>query len=505
MRINRRQKNFGRRGGADTAARNFADSLKGLRKFVERSTVGHAKAERLLNQNAKNFRSDTGECIFVAAHIWTEIFGGKNCAYLETNMADWLAHAVRTRDSNLVNVLGHLRYEGSGVEQNSDTAAELFRIAAEMDNPEAMVNLARLHRRGDGVNKDETEAFELYRRAAELGNETAMIETYVRYRDGEGVRKNLALAERWHDKIRDKLAAAAEDAYEMGYSYTINALVQYRYAEGRGIYQAHDEKFARQYFGQAMEYFRDAIRYGRRDAWQDLGQFYLYGYGVRKNLARALECFDKCGDWRILADYYLENGDSARAIQYYCKGGEWFYVGEIYRKAGDLERAGEWYAKYFGSYRPDDEHNVLKIAKMYRDGEDYEREAFDDEFEGAKLAADTAKAIAFFELAEDYCSVGDIHKAAGNFAEALAWYEKAVAGEHRAYAIFCIASTHQAAGNLDAAAEFYRQLVDFVPKRETFTSYSPNGKSVGQEYADPFEEYLIERARERLRELEESK
>lgn len=63
----------------------------------------------------------------------------------------------------------------------------------------------------------------LYRRAAELGNETGMIEFYVRYRDGEGVQKNRRLAAHWYEKIKERLAEVADEIYETGYHFALNA------------------------------------------------------------------------------------------------------------------------------------------------------------------------------------------------------------------------------------------------------------------------------------------
>ena len=60
-----------------------------------------------------------------------------------------------------------------------------------------------------------------------------------------------------------------------------------------------------------------------------------------------------------------------------------------------LEEAGRQYSKYHETYTSDDRDEVRKIARMYRDGKKYEREAFEDEFEGVKLNKDTTKAIEY--------------------------------------------------------------------------------------------------------------
>lgn len=426
-----RRKNFKRGAQESTDRKNFVDSLKGLRKIVTENIAGSFDAKRELEQYEKDFHSDSGECIYAAAQVWWEIFGGSRCTYIESNIPAWLTCAARTGDSSLFHAIARLYYEGGVIERDWEKAVEYLHAAVELKNAAAMVNLARLYRRGDGVSKDETKAFELYRRAAELGNKTAMIELYVRYRDGDGVQKNQTLAERWYEQIKSKLPDVADEIYETGYHYAINAAVQLKYRDGR-IFKSYDEERARHYFQIALEYYWDAVRYGRRDAYTDIGQFYLCGYGVKKDLARAIEYFDKAGSWYILAKSYLEGEDVPqdleRAIYYFSKGGEWFYVGEIYRKAGDIAEAEKWYAKYFETYSANDLREVSIIAKMYRDGEEYESAPFDEEFEGPKLPRDTARALEYFKLADDYLAIGGIYEGEKNFAAAAESYRRCIEG-----------------------------------------------------------------------------
>lgn len=403
-----RNRSFKEANKFDSDKKKFRDSLKKLRKLILSHIGDNFEAERILEHNKKDFESDTCECIFVSASIWDEVYGDRNCAYIESNIPMWLDYAVRVRDSNLLYAIGRVLYESNSVECDVAKAVECFRLAVELKNVSAMTYLATLYHlgAGSGVDYDEVKAFNLYKQAAMLGNEKAMIELYVRYRDGEGVHKNRKEASRWYERIKDKLPEFADDAYEMGYNHTINALFQIRYNEKKGsLYSSYNSEFARPYFGVAMRYFKNAIRYGRTDANYDLAQYYFYGYGVKKDLLKAIEYCDKAGNWRFLARCYLEGKEVEqsleKAIHYYSKGGHWFYVGEIYRKAGDLEEAGRWYSKYHETYKSDDSDEVRKIARMYRDGEEYEREAFDEEFEGMKLNKDAVKAIEYFKLIGD--------------------------------------------------------------------------------------------------------
>ena len=492
----------------DSDKKKFQDSLKNLRKLILSHIGDNFSVERTLEHNKREFESDTCECVFVSASIWDELYGDKNCAYIESNIPMWLDYAVRVRDSDLLNAIGRILYEGKSVECNVAKAVECFKLAVDLKNVSAMLNLAQLYQLGDGVEYDEGKVFALYKQAAMLGNEKAMIELYVRYRDGEGVHKNFKEASRWYERIKDKLPEFADDEYEMGHNYTINALFQIRYNEKKGsLYTSYNDEFARHYFGVAMRYFKNAIRYGKTDANCDLGQYYLYGYGVKKDLSKAIEYFDKAKNWCVLARSYLEgevvDQSIEKAIYYYSKGGHWFYVGEIYRKAGDLEEADRWYSKYHETYKSDDSYEVGKIARMYRDGEEY----FDDEFEGMKLNKDTAKAIEYFKLIGDSFTIGEIYEDDGDFDEAVKWYEKELTGENVAWAIFSIAELYEKAGDTDNAVKYYKMLTAKnynVPtkRKERFVSYSPDGKHVGGEYESGTEDdFVINLAKLRLKKL----
>lgn len=496
----------------DSDKKKFQDSLKNLRKLILIHIGDNFEAKRILEHNKKDFESNTCECIFVSASIWDELYGDRNCAYIESNIPMWLDYAVRVSDSDLLHTIGRILYESSSVECDVAKAVECFRLAVDLKNVSAMTNLAELYMLGDGVEYDEGKAFNLYKQAAMLGNKRAMIEMYVRYRDGEGVHKNRKESARWYERIKDKLSEVADDEYEMGHNYTINALFQIKCNEKKGsLYSSCNDEFARHYFGVAMRYFKNAIRYGRTDANYDLAQYYFYGYGVKKDLSKAIEYCDKAGNWRFLARCYLEGEEVEqsleKAIYYYSKGGHWFYIGEIYRKAGDLEEAGRWYSKYYETYKSEDSEEVRKIARMYRDGEEYEREAFEDEFEGMKLNKDTTKAIEYFKLIGDSFAVGEIYKDEGDFDEAIKWYKKELTGEEVAWAIYYIAKVYEKAGDTDNALKYYRMLTERnynVPekRKERFVSYGPDGKYVGGEYESGTEDDLvITFAKSRLKKL----
>jgi TPR repeat protein len=60
--------------------------------------------------------------------------------------------------------LGYCYDEGIGTDINKVKAFELYTVAAEKGNNEALYNLSFLYELGEGVNKDEKKAFKLIKK-----------------------------------------------------------------------------------------------------------------------------------------------------------------------------------------------------------------------------------------------------------------------------------------------------------------------------------------------------
>jgi TPR repeat protein len=83
--------------------------------------------------------------------------------------------------------LGLLFFEGRGVSQDAETAAEWFRRAAEQGKADAQANLGILYNVGRGVPQDVNEAAVWLRRAAEQGHAGAQSYLADLYHEGRGV------------------------------------------------------------------------------------------------------------------------------------------------------------------------------------------------------------------------------------------------------------------------------------------------------------------------------
>ncbi|MCM1078744.1 MAG: sel1 repeat family protein [Bacteroidales bacterium] len=107
--------------------------------------------------------------------------------------------------------LGNCYASGHGVEQDWEKAAEFYREAADMCDPQAQYLLAGCYAEGNGVGQDMAEAVKLYKRAATntcenkgyFGHAGAMRCLADCYANGNGVRKNAKQATAWYAKAEE--------------------------------------------------------------------------------------------------------------------------------------------------------------------------------------------------------------------------------------------------------------------------------------------------------------
>ena len=195
--------------------------------------------------------------IYLLAEVWKEIYPDKKYSYIEDKISTWKNFAIANKNAKLLNLIGNFYYNGIIVEENLK------------------------------------KALEFYNSAAKLGNETAMIEIYLMYKEGRGVQKNKRQANFWYAKIKNKLPTLADDIYEIGYNYAIN-----------GFFNRNNSKYADSCYKTAMEYFKKAVSYGKVDAYEDIGKFYLRGHGVKKNLEKAMEYYSMSQNWFAIGEIY---------------------------------------------------------------------------------------------------------------------------------------------------------------------------------------------------------
>lgn len=79
---------------------------------------------------------------------------------------------------------------------------KLLKIAATLQVPEAIFDLAVCYESGKGVNKSPKKAFELYLIAALNGDLDSMVSVGRCYYYGIGIEKNIRISKIWLDKAQ---------------------------------------------------------------------------------------------------------------------------------------------------------------------------------------------------------------------------------------------------------------------------------------------------------------
>lgn len=238
-------------------------------------------------------------------------------------------HAV----AQLFMVMGMMRYN----DDHNDEVMSWLQKAASQGERQAMYNLAISYHRGDiGEKPDIAKSTELFRRSAEKGYGAACSRYAILFLNGEdGVNKNLAVAKFWaleayglgdeqdgevlkhilseEDLIDGKIdstkiyneAAKAGEAhamYKIGNAYIeqdLNKAVDYwQKASDMGSNYAKCN-LARYYRQEKEDYatsnrlFEEVANNGIEEACQALAESWYYGYGIEKDVVKALEWNEK--------------------------------------------------------------------------------------------------------------------------------------------------------------------------------------------------------------------
>ena len=97
------------------------------------------------------------------------------------------------------NNLGHMYYEGLGVEVDYKKAFELYTLAAEGGNATAQTAIGWMYYLGLGTDKDDEKSAKWTLEAAKQGDVTAMNNLGYLYENGIGIEKNQEEAEKWYN------------------------------------------------------------------------------------------------------------------------------------------------------------------------------------------------------------------------------------------------------------------------------------------------------------------
>ena len=178
---------------------------------------------------------------------------------------------------------------GEGVDQDFETAADLYRQAAEQGHAGAQYKLARAYYNGEGVDQDVEKAVGLYRQAAEQGHAKALFELAVVAHCNVDINED-------YEKAADLYRQAAEQGHVEA-QYELAGL----YGSGVGVDQDRNL---------SLYWYHRAVELGHVDAQYELAETYRHCSVADRNLELAAKWYLKAAESghllaaRDLADLY---------------------------------------------------------------------------------------------------------------------------------------------------------------------------------------------------------
>jgi serine/threonine protein kinase len=170
----------------------------------------------------------------------------------------------------------HQLYVEALLKRRSDPtqAALLFRQAADLGDPMAMLEAGKMFLTGDGVKADPEAAGRWLRKSGEAGNAAAMVLLGTMYSEGKGVPRNDNQAVAWFRR-----------AANLGDKRGMDNLGD-MYLKGRGVDKDPSE---------AIQWYKKAAAAGSATAMFHLGLMYEQGTGVPKNIDEAKTLYHDAG------------------------------------------------------------------------------------------------------------------------------------------------------------------------------------------------------------------
>ncbi len=254
--------------------------------FQKAAEYGHEEAKTKYKKTLAEITCNKGKKAFVE-HRYTEA-------------VEHLQKAADLGHSEAQVLLGLCYFNGDGIIKNPDEAVMWFRKAAEQNNTEAQFRIGICYQVGVGVTPREAEALYWFQKAAKNGHAEAQFNLGERFFNGTGVTKDYAEAVKW-------LRLAAE----------------------------HDHSEAKEFLPIAELHLKS--QNGDANAQCNLGRHYENGYGVIKDLNKALYWYRKSAEQNYAEAYYhlgrfYENGrgvvasDLVDAFKMYLKASNQGYV-----------------------------------------------------------------------------------------------------------------------------------------------------------------------------------
>jgi TPR repeat protein len=194
-------------GGYEPDEPESVDLITGDDVYAEarRREANEGASDVVIEQYTWAFENGSVPAAKRLAEIWLHGYGGRSVDHVAA--VQWLERAADGGDVESRYNLGCMYSFGYGVEQDSASAAEHWRIAAEQGFAPARENLGTLYFVGSGVAEDPVEAARWFRLAAESGSAEGQYKLALMLRSGLGIAADPAEALRWMH------AAAAQEHF----------------------------------------------------------------------------------------------------------------------------------------------------------------------------------------------------------------------------------------------------------------------------------------------------
>jgi TPR repeat protein len=150
--------------------------------------------------------------VYLIAGAWPH-----HCAVICPEVIKILERYVEEGDTQSATKLGELYIKGRGVDRNTTTSYELFKKAADQQEPKGMLELGLVYLRGDAVKKDIEEGLNWISKSEALGSKEAMHILFLLHTGLLGVKEDLIKSVTYLDKAA--LAGHGDALHKLGLLY----------------------------------------------------------------------------------------------------------------------------------------------------------------------------------------------------------------------------------------------------------------------------------------------